>query len=224
MGCSRCSRRSSKKGGSKGLSAPEIVNDFSRIGPTQTRVRSGNGSSYSIMGPLVKMRPPTGWSLWIIVKGHKHFIEGDTAQDVVNKVTERYATNDIVLEPKVVWFNANRLWISQFRNQAHCYSSTKDLDAITESLVDPLIWDEKYWQKAFTLVDSSEYNPDDTLKAIRSLYNLASDKVTGCEVCHDELIANPIENYMYSSEVKLWLNERFKNIVTKNAHEDEEKN
>lgn len=222
MGCSRCSRRSSKRGGSKGLTAPEIVNDFSRIGPTQTRVRSGNGSSYSIMSPLVKMRPPTGWSLWITVKGHKHFIEGDTAQDVVNKVTERYATNDIILEPKTVWFNANLLWVSQFRNQSHCYSTLKDLNAITETLVDPLIWDEKYWQPAFDAVNSPDYSPDDTMKVIRVLYSLAADKVTGCEVCHDELIANPIEDYTDQAKVKAWLDERFKNIVTENTHEEEE--
>ena len=100
----------------------------------------------------------------------------------------------------------------------------KDLNAITETLVDPPIWDEKYWQGAFTLVNSSalDYKPDVMMVAIRVLYNLAANKVTGCEVCHDELIANPITDYNDQAKIKLWLEARFKNIVTKNTHEEEE--
>ena len=179
MACRSCSRRSGARKSSS-VTAPDIVNDFTLIGPSQVKIRSGNGQQYSITSPLTKMRPPSGWSLWVMVNGHKHFIEGNSASEVVNGVIQRYATNDIDIDYDAVWFNANRIWVSKM-SARHTYATNADLRAITVSLTDPLIWNSEEWDKIKELVQADVYDPDATKTELFRLFALASHKVTGCE-------------------------------------------
>ena len=214
MGCRSCSRRSNKKR-SQPVTPPDITYDFTIIGPTQTKIRSGNGQQYSIMAPLVKMRPPTGWSIWTSIKGHKHFIDGKSAVEIVEEVIARYAANDIELDPKVAWFNANRIWVTKM-NPRHSYATTADLRAISEPLVKPLIWNSTEWENFGDLVWTDPYDPDATKTELFRLFEVAQNKITGCEVCYDELTQTPyqIEDQIFMQE---WFEQRFANIVTANA-------
>lgn len=213
MACRSCSRRSRKT--NQSVTPPDVVNDFTLIGPTQTKIRSGNGQHYSVLAPLVKMRPPSGWGLWVSVKGHKHFIQGNTSHEVVQEVIERYATNDIEIDEKVVWFNANRIWVSRM-SPRHSYATLADLNAIAESLVDPLIWNSNEWEKIKSLVNADPYDAEETKVELFRLFAVAQHKLTGCEVCYDELTQTP-----YAIEVqqhmKEWIDTRYQNIVEANA-------
>ena len=217
MGCRSCSRSSARKvNPGAGIAEPAIVPDFTNVGPTQTKIRSGNGQQYSVLAPLVKMRPPQGWSLWIKVKGHAHFIQGNSAQEVIRLVIERYSTNDISIETKVVWFNANKIWVSRM-SPTHTYATSADLDFISESLVDPLIWDSERWEDVKTAINEEEYDETAVRELVKQLFDLAADKITGCELCYDDLTQNAPLDYSDQEHMKDWIEIRYENIVTQNA-------
>ena len=214
MGCRSCSRRSKRKNVDV-PPEPKQVTDFSLIGPSQTSIRSGNGQKYSISAPLVKMRPPAGWSLWVLVKGHKHYIERSTAQDMVSAITNLYLTNDVAIDPSVVWFNANRIWVSKL-SARHVYATPKDLEAISELLVEPLIWSASNWSKALSNANDDGYNEDEIKAEVDKLIDMANHPVTGCEICYDDLTETSPDYTDQDATIK-WLNERFANIVEKHA-------
>ena len=214
MGCRSCSRRSKRKNVDV-PPEPTQVTDFSLIGPSQTSIRSGNGQRYSISAPLVKMRPPAGWSLWVLVKGHKHYIERSTAQDMVSAITNLYLTNDVAIDPSVVWFNANRIWVSKL-SARHVYATPKDLDAIAELLVEPPVWNSDNWPDFIFSDVAASYDGDKIKAEVDKLIEIANHPVTGCEVCYDDLTETS-PDYTDREATYKWLNERFANIVEKNA-------
>lgn len=215
MVCSSCSRRSSSRKGNPTSNKPDVVVDFTAIGATETRIRSGNGQQYSIFSPLVKMRPPTGWSFWVSVKGHSHFIDGNSPQEVVNNVIKQYATNDIVLSHEAAWYNSNRIWVSTLSNN-HVYASMNDLNAIAKSLQDPLIWNPQQWDKIKHLTYALDYDSEAVKVELFRLFTVAKDRLTGCEVCYDELTQNPY-NIDDQDAMKQWIEDRYIKIVTANG-------
>lgn len=216
MGCTRCSRRSKKRGSQVGITAPEIVPDFSTSSPTVPTIRLGDGKTYSVASPLVKMRPVIGWSLWISVSGHKHFIEGNSPQGVINAIIDRYNLNDIEVTPLQVWYNANKVWVAA-TSPNHSYATVKDLKAIEESTVDPLIWDSENWTLALSAINAEEYDATLAENLIKGLIEIAGDSVTGCEVCYDDLVQNLLTDYSVQDTVQEWIETRYTNIVEANA-------
>ena len=216
MGCKNCSRSSRRVNSTVSIQEPAIVADFTNVGPTQTKIRSGNGQQYSVLSPLVKMRPPQGWSLWIRVKGHNHFIEGSSAQEVIRSITDRYSTNDVTVDVKSIWLNANKIWVSRM-SPTHTYATTADLEFISQSLVDPLIWETVRWDDVKTTINAVEYDESKVRTLVKELFDLAADKITGCELCYDDLTENAPLDYSDQDHMKDWITIRYENIVTQNA-------
>ena len=98
----------------------------------------------------------------------------------------------------------------------HSYATVADLNAIAESLIDPLIWNSAEWDAIKTLVNSDTYDADATKTELFRLFALAEHKLTGCEVCYDDLTQNPYTIDDQES-MKEWVNTRYLNIVEANV-------
>ena len=131
MACSSCASRAksvAKPASEHPLSATPST-DFTLQSTESGRVRSGSGQYYSIFASLVKFRPPSGWGLNVSVKGHDHVVDGQTAREVVTKVIQLYKDNDIVIEERNVWFNANLVWLNSV-SERHTFVRRSDLAAL----------------------------------------------------------------------------------------------
>ncbi len=218
MGCGACSRNRARvktSNGSQARAIPDIVQDFTQLEPSITKIRAGNGQTYSLLGSLVKMRPPAGWNLWISIKGHKHYIEGKSAKEVVDNVIAKYALNDIEIKPKVAWFNVNKIWVATL-SPRHTYVTIGDLNAIARASSNPLIWNKDEWVDVMEAINSDEYDVGKVREEVKELYDLANHDILGCEVCYDDLTKDKLE---YSNQEFMieWVNARYENIVKGNV-------
>ena len=214
--CKSCARRSTQKSNTANVSQPAIVPDFTLLSASQWKIRSVSGKTFDIVTPLVKMRPPTGWSLWVTIKGHRYYIEGETAGEVIRKVIESYATNDIALSEMDAWYNANRVWITKLSVQ-RAYVNQADLDAIAVANGDPLIWNPIEWATIKTAVQSASYDGEIVRAETMKLIATAGHKLLGCETCYDTLTDNLPSDYSDQDAMKDWVEVVYTNIVESNA-------
>ena len=105
--------------------------DFTLLTTEHTRVRSAN-KDYPINLPLIKMKPPKGYGINIIIKGHNHVANANTARQVVVEVIRLYAENDIEISENNAWFNANLYWLKQL-SVRHGYTTVENLMMLVDN-------------------------------------------------------------------------------------------
>ena len=130
MACSSCSKRKKSALDPQQSIATSPVVDFTILSTTKTRIRSGN-KDFPITLPLIKLRPPSGYAINILVKGHKHTAQGQTARQVVVDAVRLYEENGVEMTELNAWFNANIHWLKQL-NVRHGYTTVGDLMLLAE--------------------------------------------------------------------------------------------
>lgn len=133
MACKSGNCGSKSSGVKPTASSVTVVNtnavDFTERTTSRAVVRTAN-KNYSILSPLVKIKPPTGYGVNVLVNGHRHEVSGKDARSVVNSIIQLYADNQITISERTAWYNANIYWLSQL-SVKHGYTTVEELLALS---------------------------------------------------------------------------------------------
>lgn len=164
--------------------------DFTALTATQSVVRVGN-KNVSIQKPLVKIKPPMGYDINIIVNGHKHLVQGTSPTLIIKAIIDVYALNNIEVAENTAWLNANIYWLSQLSIK-HGYTTVEELRAIasvgkaTPVILDdptPADWGASAWKFVGAFISQGDVTTEQFLDILEILEDMLNDKFIGCEEC-----------------------------------------
>lgn len=192
MACKTCNaNKTSIKGTSSNMTLVNAVStDFTVLTTERSTVTSGN-KNYSITTPLVKIKPPMGYSINVLVNGHKHIVEGNTPQSVVQGIIDLYATNGIEVSERTAWLNANIYWLKQL-SLKHGYVSVESLMTltVTQEVADvvledpsPADWGGSAWSFLGAYIASVGFISERFFEMLVILEDMLLDKFIGCDEC-----------------------------------------
>jgi len=189
--CKSCKKKKSPVNIAANIS-PIAAVDFSLVSAKTATVRVGN-KNLSIMSPLLKIKPPRGYGINLIVKGHKRTITDTSPARIVQSIIELYALNGIELEPKSVWLNANIYWLKQLSIR-HGFTTVEELEAISTTEVakeivlddpSPADWGASAWRTLGAYLSQSEVSKEGFISVLEILGEMLTDPFIGCEECAD---------------------------------------
>jgi len=171
--------------------------DFTLLTTNHINIKSGN-KSHPIKMSLIKgrMKPAKGYGINLLIKGHKHRVEGASGRLVVVEVMRLYKENGIEISKLNVWFNANIYWLKQISIK-HSYTTVDELMAIvgTPNLSDvkkkiklpdpsPLDWGASAWLFLGAYIAQKDGFDFDYFETILDIFQeMLEDDFIGCEDC-----------------------------------------
>lgn len=167
--------------------------DFTARTTNVTRIRLSTGQMQTIKHPLLKMKPPVGWGMTVMVAGHEHKVDGKTPHKVIDAVMSLYAINGIQIEDRDVWLNANIHWLSTMSIK-HGLTTVADLLAISSDgepqepeldVFPPQSWGGDAWRLVKTYIAADSFDSIEFFSLLNVLRSMLNDEFLGCVECAD---------------------------------------
>ncbi len=190
MACKTCGNKSKTARATNPATSQIAAVDFSVLTANQAVIRVGN-KNVSIMTPLLKIKPPTGYDVKVIVNGHTHLVKGTSPPAIVQAIIDLYALNGVEIDDKSTWLNANIYWLRQLSIK-HGYTTVEELQAIsttgkaTPVILDdptPADWGASAWKFLGAFISQGDATTEQFLDILEILENMLNDKFIGCEEC-----------------------------------------
>ena len=212
MACSKCGNKNKLTTDEQRSMIVSPAVDFTLLTTKSARFRSGN-KNFPITLPLIKIRPPAGYSINVLIKSHKHVAKGQTARQVVLDAIRLYEENGVKISERTAWFNANIHWLKQV-NVKHGYTTVEELMMLAEKssafnkpkkLEDPSPenWGGAAWSFLGAYIAQSDNFSLSGFDKILAVFSaMLKDNFIGCPECaeHFAVVVEPITNQKEAAE------------------------
>lgn len=215
MACKSCGKGTKVQGVQTAVVEKLPSVDFTTLTTKRASVRVRK-KNYSLLGPLIKIKPPTGYGINLLVGDHKHRVEGTSAKQVVADAIALYKINGIEIDERSAWLNANLYWMGQLSVKHHL-TTVEELQALAAPTTDtvfgkpkiapledpsPEDWGGSAWRFMGAYIAQGEFFTTHTLNQIVDiLFGMLSDPFIGCEDCKEHfatrvaILDDQLDNY-----------------------------